>query len=212
MTFGTVSVVVPPEAVGEIVVMTMVERISFSTAPASPGLVGTGLGFDISLSRDIQPLKEATVTIGYGDSLPAWVNPSRLVLARYVEGAGIYVPLVTTVDTAAKTLMAKLNHFSTFQVMQRSPSDTVSTVKVFPNPFRPKLGHAAVTFSDLPALTRVRLYTVAGEKVQDLATNAAGMAAWDGKNLSGANAASGVYYGFAESGTQRKTFKVVVER
>ena len=54
-----------------------------------------------------------SLTYAYGSAtLPAWVNPGLLRIV-YIDGS--YVEeLVTTVDTVARTVEAKLPHFSTY--------------------------------------------------------------------------------------------------
>jgi hypothetical protein len=93
------------------------------------------------------------------------------------------------------------------------PSGNLDSAIVYPNPFRPPRGDTKVTFAHLPANTRIRIYTLAGEKVADLnADNATGLAAWDGNNGSGNHAASGVYLALVEGNDQEKMIKVAVER
>ena len=69
-----------------------------------------------------------------------------------------------------------------------------------------------MTFSNLPAGTRLRIYTLTGEKVRELATNASGMAFWDGRNGAGAGVASGVYFVFASGAGSQHVFKIAVQR
>jgi len=75
-------------------------------------------------------------------------------------------------------------------------------VRVYPNPFRPDKAVGGVAkFENLPAGSRVEIYTLAHERVQVLEPSSpvvAGYvhpatAVWDGKNESGQNAAAGVY-------------------
>lgn len=88
----------------------------------------------------------------------------------------------------------------------------VDSVRAFPNPFRPAQGHTAMTFAELPANARLRIYTLTGELVRDLTADAAGVASWDGRNQAGRDAASGVYFVLAQAEGEKNTFKVVVQR
>lgn len=89
---------------------------------------------------------------------------------------------------------------------------TVDSVKVYPNPFSPDLGHTAITVNRLPPSAKVTLFTLTGQKIRELTADSYGIVSWDGKNESGNNVSSGVYFGFAQSNGTKKTFKVVIER
>lgn len=175
-------------------------------------LKATGVGVEIEIDKPLQPSLPVTLEIGYRDSDVAGLDEGRLVVARYVPSAGTWLSLRSTVDAAANTVTGITDHLSTFQVMQASPADSVSQVKVFPNPFQPSAGHSAMTFSRLPAGSRIRIYSLVGEFIRELATDAFGLALWDGRNSSGAKAGSGVYFVLIEGTGGRKTVKLAIER
>jgi len=91
-------------------------------------------------------------------------------------------------------------------------SNDLSSVKVFPNPFRPAQGHTQVTFANLPANARIRIYTFGGELIRDLTANSVGTGTWDGNNDSGSHAASGVYFALIEGNGSNKVLKLAVQR
>ncbi|MCX5992121.1 MAG: fibronectin type III domain-containing protein [Chloroflexi bacterium] len=66
-----------------------------------------------------------TITVKYSveDVAAAGGDPNNLVLAYYDETAGEWKPLDTTVNTSDKTLSATTNHFSTWAVLAKSPSE-----------------------------------------------------------------------------------------
>ena len=64
----------------------------------------------------------------------------------------------------------------------------------------------------MPAASRVRIFTMRGELVNDLTANGSGLAAWNGRNLYGRNAASGVYLAVIEGNGSKNILKVVVLR
>ncbi|MCX5990815.1 MAG: hypothetical protein NTZ04_00535, partial [Chloroflexi bacterium] len=70
-------------------------------------------------------LQSATLTVWYSDDDLAAVkgDPNNLVLAYYDEAAADWKPLDTTVNTTDKTLSATTNHFSTWAVLAKSPSE-----------------------------------------------------------------------------------------
>lgn len=210
---GPVEVNIPPQAFKEPIVITVQVPASFPDAASLTAEVkGTGVGVEITLDKNIQPARDVTISVSYKDATIGDVNEDQLVLARFDQGANVWVSLVSIPDPSNRRVTGRTNHFSTFQIMQVTPSNDLSAVKVFPNPLRPTQGHSSMTFSNLPPNTRIRIYSLLGELIKDLATNAAGMAGWDGANEAGVKVASGVYLVFVGSGIQNRTFKVAVQR
>jgi hypothetical protein len=103
-------------------------------------------------------------------------------------------------------------HLSLFQLMAVEPSASVESAKAYPNPFLPARGHAELKFAGLPLGAKVTLYTILGEKVRELAADGSGTARWDGRTEAGHAAATGVYVALIESGGERTTLKVAVQR
>jgi hypothetical protein len=181
-------------------------------AGSSGNLMGTGVGVQFILTPPVQPLVKMKITVPYRLSDVTGMDQRTLVLARYDDAQNVWVPLVSSVDTLNRTVTAQTDHLSTFQIMQAAPSGTVSTAKAFPNPLRPSMGQTFMTFEALPASARVRIYDLKGVLVKDMTANASGMANWDGTNQSGAAAASGVYFMFAQGAGQSRTLAVAVQR
>jgi hypothetical protein len=100
----------------------------------------------------------------------------------------------------------------TYSPVPGADPNTLTQLQVYPNPMRPSQGHTGINFNQLPPNARVRVYTLAGEKVKDLSVDATGHSTWDGKNESGRNAASGVYIVYIQGGGQTKTVKVAIQR
>ena len=83
----------------------------------------------------------------------------------------------------------------------------VEDVIVVPNPYRgserwDEPGNGRVQFQNLPAVARVRVYTVAGDLVRDLSKNdaASGNLDWNLTNADGQQVSSGIYLYHVESG------------
>lgn len=212
---GLITLTIPGGTFGQTVTVTMETPTSILADPVGAltgQLLGSGVAVDISNNLSLEPVKNVDLTISYRTSDITGLDENKLVIARYDTTRGIWVPYASTVDTVNHTITAHINHFSTYQVMQMVPSDTVNTIRVFPNPFRPALGHTQVTFANLPADSRIRIYTLRGEEVAVRTATPAGIASWDGTNKSGRNAASGIYLAFIEGNGQHKTVKVAVER
>ena len=95
------------------------------------------------------------------------------------------------------------------------PVNAFDNVKYYPNPIHPSKGpnYAKMNFANIPAGTRIKIYTLLGQLVRDLEADASGTAVWDGKNNAGEKAASGVYIVYMEDGNgNKKRIKIAVER
>jgi hypothetical protein len=88
----------------------------------------------------------------------------------------------------------------------------LGNIQIFPNPLRPAIGRTPMIFTDLPANTRLRIYTLRGELVNELNTGGSGTTSWDGTNQAGQKAASGVYIVYVQGAGDSKILKVAVQR
>lgn len=82
-------------------------------------------------------------------------------------------------------------HLSIFGLFTSVVGD-LSNVIVYPNPFKPHLGHTEIYFKGLTAKTTIKIYNIAGELVRKI-ENVDGETRWDARNNSGNKVASGVY-------------------
>ncbi|MFC1522486.1 fibronectin type III domain-containing protein [Elusimicrobiota bacterium] len=210
---GEVRIDVPANSFAGTAQITVQVPSSLPTAPsAAASLSVTGVGIDISSDKTLDSTKEVTIAISYKDSEVLGMDENKLIIARYDVGRDIWIPLPSTPDPANNKVSGRTNHFSIFQIMQANPGGSVSDVKTYPNPFRPAKGHTLMTFSNLPATAKLKIYTFSGELVQELTSNASGIARWDAKNSYGKKVASGVYFVFAEGAGGKKTFKIAIQR
>lgn len=179
--------------------------------PSRPGL--TGLGITVSVSAGgLQPAAPVTIKIGYRPIDVAGINPDYLRLARYDATTG-WVVLDSSADSAARQVIGTTNHFSLFQIVAQAPGASVADAFVFPNPFRPALGHTNLKISNLPAAAHVKIYTAAGRLLKELDADAAGqILTWNGTDRDGRGLASGVYLAVVEGNGSRRTIKFAVQR
>ncbi|MFC1522286.1 fibronectin type III domain-containing protein [Elusimicrobiota bacterium] len=210
---GEVNVIITPNTFTEDVQVTVQvpQTVPEAISPTAD-LYETGVVVEIVLDKAIQPVKNVDITLTYLDADVVGMDENKLIVARYDSLRLVWVPLASVTDPVNNRVTGKTNHFSMFQVMQLNPSASVGAVKVFPNPFRPGRGHQVMNFSNLPANAKLRIYTLLGELVRELKTNSSGLASWDGKNKSGYNAASGVYFVHLEAIDGKKVIKVVIQR
>lgn len=204
---------IPSQAFNERVLITARQPAELPDAPAAAAaLEGTGVGIELVLDKPVQPSRDVYIWAPYTDADIIGFDENRLVLALYLPDRNEWLPLISMVDAANNRVRGTVSHFSLFQIMQASPSASVKSVKIFPNPLRPARGDATMVFSDLPAFASVRLYTLKGELIWEGTTDASGIVRWHGRNRSGRQAASGVYFAFVEKDGDKRTFKVAVQR
>jgi hypothetical protein len=179
--------------------------------PVRPGL--TALGVTISVSAGgLQPSVPVTIKIGYTPAQIAGVNPDHLRLARYDATTG-WVVLDSSADSETRQVIGTTDHFSLFQIVAQTPGASVSEGFVFPNPFRPSLGHTKIKLSNLPAGASIKIFTATGRLLKELNADAAGQVlTWDGTDRDGRALASGVYLAVIEGSGGRRTIKFAVQR
>lgn len=179
--------------------------------PTRAGLTGTGITISVS-AGGLQPTNPVTVKIGYRPIDVAGINPDYLRLARYDASTG-WVVLDSSADSATRQVIGTTNHFSLFQIVAQAPGASVADAFVFPNPFRPALGHTNIKLSNLPAAAHVKIYTATGRLLKELDADAAGQVlTWNGTDRDGRALASGVYLAVIEGTGGRRTIKFAVQR
>jgi hypothetical protein len=167
------------------------------------------IGFSITNAPVLQPIGSLFLTFDFLPAELGTIPTNRALLLRYDPGSGTCVPLETTVSGGFMT--ARINHFSLFQVGQVPATNTAETARVFPNPYYTSRD-GFVTIDNVPALARVRIFTLRGAQVLDVKANTAGLLTWSGTNGSGRSVASGVYLVMVESGATKKVLKLAVIR
>ncbi len=216
-SYGVISVTLPRGALGSSTYITLAPSTFTLPGPVSAvsELAPTGIGLIINHFPPTLVLKAITITLPYRVSdLPPGTDRSKLVLALYDEGHGVWVPLPSVSDAANNRVIAQTWHLSTFQIMQATPQTGLGNIKIYPNPYRPNSVSDVMHFTNMTPYARVRIYTFLGELVRELKADVNGMAAWDGLNSAGRKVASGVYIAFVQTKDRKtdKSFKVAVER
>jgi hypothetical protein len=83
-------------------------------------------------------------------------------------------------------------------------SADLSSLRIYPNPWRQDRGHHALSFDQMPANSTVKIFTVSGRWIKTLEAPA-GTAAWDLKGSGGDAVASGIYLYTIQSPDNQKT-------
>jgi hypothetical protein len=188
--------------------------IASSTTKACGSYLINGRTVEVEIfsENNAQPQTPITLTISYDGFIVPGSDIYSLVLARYNPLSGQCLPLETRIDVAPQTLTATLNHFSVFQLMFRTAASNLNDVLVYPNPFKPNRGNGFVTIANMPASTKVRIYTLSGTKVWEGTAGTTGIIIWRGVNSSGELAASGIYLAVVDSSSGKKVLKLAIER
>jgi hypothetical protein len=163
-----------------------------------------------ALGNPQQPIYPVILTVNYAAS-NFGSNQTTLDLARFDTVHQVWIPLATAKRGA--TLVAATDHLSSFAVLSVAAASSLSAITVGPNPLRPLSNPGAVmTFRNLPAGCRVRIFTYLGENVVDMIADGSGTVAWNGRNHVGSLVASGVYLAVLEGAGTKRTLRVAIER
>jgi len=118
-----------------------------------------------------------------------------------------------TVDKTNKVIVIKTKHLSYYAIFAVLSND-LTTAHVYPNPYKPSLGHTNILFTSLTGRTKVQVFDVSGELIyEDEKDTPAGELSWDAKNSKGEPIASGVYiYLITNRNSQTKRGKLAIVR
>jgi len=204
---------IPAGTLAKLTTLTLLSpnSIDFSSQPGI-SMRSTGAAFTATTNPDLEPSSGRSVTFTVDHISGLTMSASDKLTLAYLDTTRNYWIEMPTQTNSDGTLTISSSHLSTFALMDLSPSDNLDSARVFPNPFRPSQGHTQITFANLPAGCRVRIYTVAGEKVTEFNADNTGIAVWDGNNSSGNHAASEVYFALLEGNGLKKTLKVAIQR
>ncbi len=177
-------------------------------------LLGAAVGFSIT-AGGLQPKVPVPITLFY--DLPLGTDPNLLVIGRYDDPSGLWVPLPSAVDTRSRTVAARTEHFSFFAPLLVDPGTNLDQIEIFPSPWEPlsdNFQHNAelLTLTKLPAFARVRIYTIAGEFVDEARAPPSGVLNWDGRNPRGTKVGTGTYLFRIDSAGKSVVRRVVVIR
>ncbi|MFH1367663.1 MAG: PQQ-binding-like beta-propeller repeat protein [Elusimicrobiota bacterium] len=207
---GEVKVYVPAGTFRDDVVLTVCEA-SVPRADRSE-IKLSAVGIEIKNDKGLQPLKDITITLDYGDTDVSGLDVDKLVLAYYDEKHSRWLSLPSTSYPNLKKVTGTARHLSKFAIVQLAASSNLSAVKAYPVPFNP-LADGNMTMDNLTNEADIRIYNVVGELIRKLEyTSGNGRAKWDGKNDSGILVGSGVYIITIEHSTEMKRIKVIVEK
>ncbi len=204
----TGSILVQPNSFSQNVIL-VISPLSTSP-PLCPG-TGSQIGISVTASPAIEPTTPLTLTLSYTTQQVLGLNLNTASLLR-VTGPNTCIPVETTINQPASQFTATLNHISQFELGSVAAGTSVNNVLIYPNPLYPSRGNGYVTFQNLPASARVRIYTVMGSLVFEGTADASGLFHWPGTNHGGRLVASGVYLVYVTYQGTNDIYKVAVER
>lgn len=190
-SYGNIEVDFPPYSLGSITKVFIEPELSPPPPTTKAGILNpTGFAARIWIFPVVLYNGKIIVKIPFKD-LPPSINKNRLIMARYDESVKLWVPLKSYIEN--NYVIGETYHFSIFQIMEFLQSNDLSNPKIYPNPYKPNTFYGKLSFSNMPANTEIKIYTITGELVKKLITNESGFVQWDGKNESNREVSSGVY-------------------
>ena len=101
--------------------------------------------------------------------------------------------MTTELDKTNKVLITKTKHLSFYGIFAVIQSNFEGT-HIYPNPFKPSIGHTKIFFTNLTTHTKIMIFNTAGELVyEEEKDTPTGELSWNVKNNEGKKIASGVY-------------------
>ncbi len=141
-----------------------------------------------------------------GTSPPVRADTLRLYVIDETSGLWEEVP-GSKADTARKVVTGQIRHLSIFTAFGTGAAAGLSTLRVYPIPYRPGSGdpdkgknysssdpNSGIIFDNLPQCAGIKIYTVTGQLVTSFRSdNSNGKLRWDVRNASGQDVATGGY-------------------
>lgn len=157
---------------------------------------------------------------GYSDHAPFWYAgiPALLCIETWdTENNPYYHSPQDTpdkLDFYYSLLAARVAAATVGELAQPSNSpvpDTLSDMIVFPNPYKPLLGHQFITFEGVPTGSEVKIYDITGDMISKFTGKEGYRITWQPMTNNGSSLASGVYLFVVTSETgEKKTGKITI--
>lgn len=165
------------------------------------------------LVRSVDPTKSTDISRFFDEKKNKWVVEDRTISL----GAGYYYAVTSVDKNGNESGMTNRNTNPVYAI--RKPSDQVSNVKVFPNPFKKVSGFPvsgaenSIVWTNLPAKCTVRIYTSNGELIKTMEHNNqnSGEETWDQLTDARQRTSPGIYFWTVESpvGSTKGTLVII---
>ena len=142
-----------------------------------------------------------------GVTPPLRVENLRLYVLDESSAHSGWLPVIgSQVDTINKVVLGHIYHLSIFTAFGASAAVDLSTLKIYPVPYKPGNSSAddgkpysagdinsGIIFDNLPKAVSISIYTISGRLAAEVPNDGSGRLQWDTRNKDGRNAASGGY-------------------
>ena len=174
-----------------------------TSAPAGFRFAGSAVQVQLAGAASLNGL--ANITLSYP---PAAAGAKGFKMQSLDEGTGRWSLMgAPAIDPINRTATVDTPHFTVFALGFGGAASDLSTVRTYPNPFKPNgpnpdegrpyssgNPNSGIIFDNLPLLATIRVYTASGQLAAELvASDGSGRVQWDGRNGSGRDLASGGY-------------------
>lgn len=194
--------------------------LAAATKPAidDPWYDYLGAYFTLSKNDSVTINNAVDMVFTYNISLiPAGISEDDVRLA-YLTAAGEIEVINSAPNTSNHTITVDIREkgAGTYLFVYPRATPKEMPMYVFPSPYRPsKHGNTGITFVNVSAGTKIRIYNIAGEKIFDVTVDSVGADrryTWNVRNNSNNKIASGVYIYYIENNGKTKKGKFVIER
>lgn len=211
-SYGDIEVEIPPYTLSGVAKLHVEPVKNPPGAGSKAGILKpTGFAIRIYIFPYVKLNGAVKIKIPFNESnLPAGIDKNKLVIARYSDDYNVWVPLKSYIN--GSQIIGESYGFSIFQIMEFTETSTLSDVKIYPNPYKPNTSVGKINFSNMPAGTKIYVYTIFGELVKKLQANESGYVNWDGRNDNGNEISSGVYIVLFKNNGKKIIKKLAIER
>lgn len=206
-SYGSIEVMIPEYSFGS-ATRVFIEPLTSVPPPLSNAaeLKPTSYAARIYINPKVLITKPITIKIPFS-TIPSGFNQSGLVIARYDEDKGLWIPLKSS--RYSNYITAETYGFSIFAIMELLPPSTLENVKIYPNPYKPNTNPGYITFSNIEHESVIYIHSISGELIKKLNVPESGMVLWDARNSDGRELASGVYIAVIKSKSGNKIIKKI---
>jgi hypothetical protein len=143
-----------------------------------------------------------TVTATCNDLMLEGHNKNKMVMTYYDAPMARWIQFDSRAIPEENAVISLANHVSLLRLLERVPAASLSSVLVYPNPYKPGSGTVysdpslggGVAFAGLTGRVTLKIFTAAGELVRQIdQQDGLGVILWDTTTANGNKAASGVY-------------------
>ncbi|MFA4858752.1 MAG: T9SS type A sorting domain-containing protein [Candidatus Margulisiibacteriota bacterium] len=141
-------------------------------------------------------------------------NNNQTLINNQIPNMRIHSLITLIILLTLLNLSPALTHdYLAQNVVPLTAATDLASAYAYPNPANFNAGITCVTFTNLSANCTIRIFNPRGELAKTISiTGGSGETTWNGVTDFGGNAAAGVYLYLIESGSEKKTGKLIILR